>query len=343
MNRRDRLDAASLERDVTAVADILRALGNERRLMILCKLVEWGEANVGTLADAVGLSQSALSQHLAKMRDEGLLAFRRESQTVWYRIADPRIERAVCHASRPVLPSPPQQAPPKHQERSPSMTLRTITPVEAQRLVDQGAVLVDIREADEHARERIPGARHIALSKLDEADFAARSGQTVISSLPLRRAHGQATAPGWPPRPATGARHSSSRAVSMPGARPGCRPIVDRRQPIELQRQVQIAAGALAFIGTLLALTVSIWFLVVPLVVGTGLMFAGLTGLCGMALPAATRALEPGRDKRPGKTGPSGDMSLQLVHDALGLLLRLAGRLLAWAWSAAAVPSWPCR
>jgi ArsR family transcriptional regulator len=93
MNRRDRLDAAGLERDVTIVADILRALSNERRLMILCKLVEWGEANVGTLADAVGLSQSALSQHLAKMRDEGLLAFRRESQTVWYRIADPRIEQ----------------------------------------------------------------------------------------------------------------------------------------------------------------------------------------------------------------------------------------------------------
>lgn len=93
MNKWDRLDATDLERDVTIVADILRALSNERRLMILCKLVEWGEANVGTLAGAVGLSQSALSQHLAKMRDEGLLAFRRESQTVWYRIADPRIER----------------------------------------------------------------------------------------------------------------------------------------------------------------------------------------------------------------------------------------------------------
>ena len=60
--------------------------------MILCKLVEWGEANVTSLAQAVGLSQSALSQHLAKMRDEGIVTFRRESQTLWYRIADPRIE-----------------------------------------------------------------------------------------------------------------------------------------------------------------------------------------------------------------------------------------------------------
>jgi ArsR family transcriptional regulator len=75
------------------LADILRALANERRLMILCKLVEWGEANVTSLAEAVGLSQSALSQHLAKMREEGLVAFRRQSQTLWYRIADPRIEQ----------------------------------------------------------------------------------------------------------------------------------------------------------------------------------------------------------------------------------------------------------
>ncbi|MDJ1158971.1 metalloregulator ArsR/SmtB family transcription factor [Chelatococcus sp. SYSU_G07232] len=71
---------------------MLRALANERRLMILCKLVEWGEANVGRLAEAVGLSQSALSQHLARMREEGVVTYRRESQTLWYRIADPRVE-----------------------------------------------------------------------------------------------------------------------------------------------------------------------------------------------------------------------------------------------------------
>jgi ArsR family transcriptional regulator len=74
------------------VAAVLRALANERRLMLLCKLVEWGEANVNSLAEVVGLSQSALSQHLAKMREEGIVDFRREGQTLWYRIADPRIE-----------------------------------------------------------------------------------------------------------------------------------------------------------------------------------------------------------------------------------------------------------
>lgn len=88
-------DLAAFEAQATEVAAILRELGNERRLMILCKLVEWGEANVSALAEAVGLSQSALSQHLARMRDEKLVTFRRESQVLWYRIADPRIEQLL--------------------------------------------------------------------------------------------------------------------------------------------------------------------------------------------------------------------------------------------------------
>jgi rhodanese-related sulfurtransferase len=162
------------------------------------------------------------------------------------------------------------------------VTLRTITPVEAQRLVDQGAVLVDIREADEHAREGIPGARHIALSKLDEADFAAHDGQTVI----LHCRSGARTASNSA-RLAAKASETCEAFIVEGGLeawrKAGLPTIVDRRQPIELQRQVQIAAGALSFVGALLALTVSIWFLAIPLGVGAGLMFAGLTGLCGMA------------------------------------------------------------
>ena len=86
-------DLSAFAANARLVADVLRAIANERRLMILCKLVEWGEANVTSLGEAVGLSQSALSQHLAKMRDEGIVTTRRESQTIWYRVADPRIER----------------------------------------------------------------------------------------------------------------------------------------------------------------------------------------------------------------------------------------------------------
>ncbi len=86
-------DLDKLEEKAAEVAGILRALANERRLIILCRLVESGEATAGALAAAVRLSPPALSQHLAKMRSEGLVAFRREGQTLWYRIADPRLER----------------------------------------------------------------------------------------------------------------------------------------------------------------------------------------------------------------------------------------------------------
>ena len=82
------------------VADLLRTLANDRRLLILCRLVECGEATVGQLADDVQLSQSALSQHLARMREEGLIVFRRESQSLWYRIADPRVEDLLATLHR---------------------------------------------------------------------------------------------------------------------------------------------------------------------------------------------------------------------------------------------------
>ncbi|RUN76973.1 transcriptional regulator [Sphingomonas sp. TF3] len=86
------MDLATFEKKADQVADTLKAIGNARRLMLLCKLVEHGEVTVSDLARDVGLSQSACSQHLAKMREEGLVAFRRESQTLWYRLGDPRVE-----------------------------------------------------------------------------------------------------------------------------------------------------------------------------------------------------------------------------------------------------------
>ena len=89
-----------LEAKASEVAGLLRAIANERRLVILCRLVEWGEASPGALACAVGLSQSALSQHLAKMRDEGLVTYRRDRQTLWYRIADPRVEQLFAFLHR---------------------------------------------------------------------------------------------------------------------------------------------------------------------------------------------------------------------------------------------------
>jgi ArsR family transcriptional regulator, virulence genes transcriptional regulator len=94
------LDLTRFEKAAAEVAGILRALANERRLMVLCELATVGEANVGQLAEAVELSQSALSQHLGKMRDEKLVEFRRDGQTLWYRIADPRIREVLATLQR---------------------------------------------------------------------------------------------------------------------------------------------------------------------------------------------------------------------------------------------------
>lgn len=91
-----RIDPATLEAKAQQVADILKAIGNARRLMLLCRLVRDGEMMVTDLALEAGLSQSACSQHLARMRDEGLVTFRRESQTLWYRIAEPRVEMLLA-------------------------------------------------------------------------------------------------------------------------------------------------------------------------------------------------------------------------------------------------------
>ena len=88
---RTNLDLSELEAKAGQVAAVMKALANPRRLLILCKLAEVGAASVNTLAAAISLSQSALSQHLAVMRDEGLVTFDRDGQTLNYRIADPRI------------------------------------------------------------------------------------------------------------------------------------------------------------------------------------------------------------------------------------------------------------
>jgi DNA-binding transcriptional ArsR family regulator len=89
-------DLTAFSAQAGEVADMLRALGNRARLMVLCKLAECGEMRVGELADAVGLSQSALSQHLARMRVEGLVAYRREGQVLFYHIDDPRCEALLA-------------------------------------------------------------------------------------------------------------------------------------------------------------------------------------------------------------------------------------------------------
>ena len=80
---------ADFEASAGNAAGLLRTLGNEKRLMILCQL------GAGALQDPLGLSQSALSQHLAVLREAGIVATRRDGQTIWYRIADPAAIRVI--------------------------------------------------------------------------------------------------------------------------------------------------------------------------------------------------------------------------------------------------------
>jgi DNA-binding transcriptional ArsR family regulator len=86
------LDA--MQENAQQAATVLRTLSNEARLLVMCQLGQ-GEMSVGALQDAVGLGQSALSQHLARLRTEGFVATRREGQTIHYRIADPRVSRLI--------------------------------------------------------------------------------------------------------------------------------------------------------------------------------------------------------------------------------------------------------
>ena len=89
-------DYDNFVKNAGSVAALLKALANQKRLMVLCKLAELGSASSGALSTAVGLSQSALSQHLALLREEGILATRRQSQTIFYRIADPAAVKVIA-------------------------------------------------------------------------------------------------------------------------------------------------------------------------------------------------------------------------------------------------------
>jgi len=173
--------------------------------------------------------------------------------------------------------------------------LKTVTPQRAAELIRAGAVLVDIREADEFARERIPGARHHALSRLDK-ESPARTGDSVV----VFHCRSGARTKGNAPRLAAA---SACEAYILEGGldawkKAGLPVALDRSQPIDIMRQVQIAAGSLVLIGVLLGFLVAPGFYVLSGFVGAGLLFAGVSGFCGMArvlglMPWNRRSLKP--------------------------------------------------
>ena len=88
-------DIELLQESADQAAALLQAVGNPKRLVILCLLIQQGEMSVGALNEMVTLSPSALSQHLARMRQEGLISYRREAQTLYYRIEDPNVAKLI--------------------------------------------------------------------------------------------------------------------------------------------------------------------------------------------------------------------------------------------------------
>lgn len=86
---------AQLEASAQAASRLMKLLANEQRLILLCRLSE-GECSVGDMAAYAGLGQSAASQHLSKLRAEGVVATRREAQTIYYRLIDPAAIRVIA-------------------------------------------------------------------------------------------------------------------------------------------------------------------------------------------------------------------------------------------------------
>jgi DNA-binding transcriptional ArsR family regulator len=88
-------EIARMEMHAGEAARLLKNLSHETRLLILCRLSE-GELSVGDLNQRVSVSQSVLSQHLAVLRKDGLVATRRESQSIFYRLADDKVARVLA-------------------------------------------------------------------------------------------------------------------------------------------------------------------------------------------------------------------------------------------------------
>lgn len=161
------------------------------------------------------------------------------------------------------------------------MPLSPISPESAQKLMDQGALLIDIRAADEYAREHIAQAQHVPIEQLSIGHPKIKNAGKVIYHCRMGN------------RTLVNAQRLCSctkgaEVFLLDGGldawkKAGLPVVSNRSQPLELQRQVQIAAGSLALVGTILGITASPWFHLVPGLIGTGFVFAGVSGFCGLA------------------------------------------------------------
>ncbi|QIM63001.1 hypothetical protein A1D29_06695 [Pasteurellaceae bacterium Orientalotternb1] len=162
--------------------------------------------------------------------------------------------------------------------------MQTITVQITQEKRAQGAQLIDIREDVEHRREHIQGAVSIPLSTIQTTGLLNIAPNTTLifhckSGMRTKQAEAQL---------AELAKQNGCKAFLLEKGidgwkQAGLETVIDRSQPIDLMRQVQIAAGSLVLLGVLLGSLVHSGFYALSAFVGAGLVFAGVTGFCGMA------------------------------------------------------------
>ncbi len=162
------------------------------------------------------------------------------------------------------------------------MTLKPIDAATLKRRLDAGdAILIDIREHDEHAREHIVGARLAPLSAIDAHDFDRDHVKAAVfhckSGMRTQANAARLIGKGFTEAYFLNGGIEAWKAAGLPVH-------ANRRAPLELMRQVQIAAGTLILLGAALGWLVNPAFFALSAFVGAGLTFAGVTGWCGMAL-----------------------------------------------------------
>ena len=161
--------------------------------------------------------------------------------------------------------------------------LSDIAPASARELIDSGrAILIDVREPSENRAERIAGSLLVPLSRFDPAAIPSEPGKSVIfhcrTGRRSRSAAQKVLASG-----------RSGQVANLSGGidawkAAGLPTIADKSAPIDVMRQTQIVIGTIVLTGLALGTLVSPWFLILSGFMGAGLIFAGSTGWCGMAM-----------------------------------------------------------
>jgi len=175
------------------------------------------------------------------------------------------------------------QIPPSSSQEERDPRLKEIDALTLKQWLDQGRVqLIDVREPAEYADERIPEAINMPLSSFDPTQVPASTPEKpVVMQCRMGsrsiRASCQLLEQGWPEVLNLKGGIEAWKVAKLPVTR-------TQNAPISLMRQVQIAAGSLVLTGTMLGAFVSPWWLLLSGFVGAGLVFAGVTNTCGMAL-----------------------------------------------------------